>query len=1214
LAILEDLVGGVRVRGVIGDRAVTVVDAARLGQQAVNLTYRIEETGDVGSRLLYRADEASIEIVEAGAHWAFDAPGDRFRLTMEAMRLDLAHLFDPLLALSTSQVETLPHQIGAVYETMLHRQPLRFLLADDPGAGKTIMAGLLIKELMLRGDVERCLIVVPASLEVQWQDELYEKFKMDFRILGRGEIENAKTNAFAENNLVIARIDMLKQDEQMARLEDAEWDLVVVDEAHKMSATYDPSGEKRRTGRYKLGQLLAHPDRTRHLLLMTATPHRGKEADFQLFMQLLDEDRFEGRYRQGVHHADVSDLMRRLLKEEMVDFEGHRLFPERRAQTVTYALSEAERELYSAVTTYVTEEMNRADTAAQAEGGQGNSKRAVVGFALTTLQRRLASSPNAIYRSLERRRKRLEGTLEEVRTAQRQADRAELLGGAGISAELTGSRLGGFDAAELEDELDDRPDDERDAIVDAASAARTVAELEREIGQLRDLERRARVVVASAEDSKWVQLSDLLQNGEEMRDPRGKRRKLVVFTEHRDTLDYLHGKIGVLLGDPEAVVTIHGGMGREERRRAQELFVNDPDVLVLVATDAAGEGINLQRAHLMVNYDLPWNPNRIEQRFGRIHRYGQREVCHLWNLVAEGTREGDVFATLFRKLEVEADALGGRVFDVLGSLFEGESLRDLLLEAIRYGDDPKIRAKWNEVLEGVASRKHFEEVLREQALNAEHFGAARLAVVKDLMQRATVNRLVPHFIASFFREAFESLGGSISQREPGRFEITHVPSQLRNRSKQRGGHTPLLRRYERVCFDKKDIAYQGRPDASFVAPGHPLLDLTIEAVLERGEGILRRGTVLVDPRPEGEGVRAVFCIRHDITDGHTDARGRRRVISSELHFVEIGEGGEVRGTVQAPYLDYRPLRDGEVAVLGTRGRDDGSTPAFAGGGNGHLRQHAPSPSEVVEEWRHRDLEGQAVLYAVEHLVPAHAERVKEEREALVDKAKRQVWDRLTKEIMHWNGRAEDLKQKELAGKKPRLNSGRAWERAEGLKARRGKRMAELELERQVVPQAPVLVAGALIGRYEGLQHRLGQHERADHSAVADPEAKRRTELAAMAAVMAWEAERGYAPRDVSRENLGYDVESRDPVTGRLRFIEVKGRDADADTLTLTRNECMSGLNLRDDFWLAIVRARDGVAQGEPEYVRDAAYKVLVAEPRFPLVSVQVDMGKILALA
>jgi hypothetical protein len=625
--------------------------------------------------------------------------------------------------------------------------------------------------------------------------------------------------------------------------------------------------------------------------------------------------------------------------------------------------------------------------------------------------------------------------------------------------------------------------------------------------------------------------------------------------------------------------------------------------MVLVATDAAGEGINLQRAHLMVNYDLPWNPNRIEQRFGRIHRFQQKEVCHLWNLVAHQTREGTVFKTLLDKLEMEREALGGKVFDVLGKLFEGESLRDLLLEAIRYGDDPAVRDRLNQKIAAVAGREHFNAVLAEQALNTEQFGQGRLGQVKELMQRAEVNRLVPHFIASFFQEAFTSLGGALSQRERGRFEITHVPLELRRRERQSGHRVPLLKRYERICFDKALVHVDGRPDAQFVAPGHPLLDTAIETIQEREGALLRRGAILVDPRPtaQDEGVRTLFCIRHDITDGRALENDDRRVISSRFHFVDIGEDGHARGTVQGPYLDYEPLSAELAAAISAGAPGDG-----AGG---------EDLAALLAKWRGRNLEQTALGYAVEHLVPQHVAAVRDEREALVTKSLRAVHERLTKEISYWDARAEDLKNQEIAGKKPRINSGNARARAEDLALRLKKRTHELELEKQLVPRPPLIIAGALVLPASLLAALTPQPSApADRSLLADAAARRETEIAAMAAVMAWEAAHGFQPRNVMDENLGYDVESRDPATGRLRFVEVKGRDAGAETLTLTRNECMAGMNSRGDYWLAVVPVRDGMAAGEPRYVPDPVSRALTAEPRFGLVSVQLDIAKLLALA
>ncbi len=391
MAKLEELQPNASVRGILPDTAVSVVTVQWFGSEALELTYK-DPAGKVANQLLYRHDEPRLSIVEAGRPWSFDGDGALFRLVSEAHRIRLAHLFDPVLAVHTSLVDPLPHQITAVYEAMLPRQPLRFLLADDPGAGKTIMAGLLIKELIARGDLKRCLIVCPGSLSEQWQDELYRRFQLPFEILTNDKLEAARTgNWFLENNLVIARLDKMSRNEdlqQKLQAPDCGWDLVVCDEAHKLSATFF-GGEVKYTKRYKLGQLLG--TLTRHLLLMTATPHNGKEEDFQLFMALLDGDRFEGRFRDGVHQAEVSDLMRRMVKESLLKFDGTPLFPERIAYTVSYRLSEPEAALYKQVSDYVREEFNRA------EAVQNDKWAGTVGFALTILQRRLASSPKAIF-------------------------------------------------------------------------------------------------------------------------------------------------------------------------------------------------------------------------------------------------------------------------------------------------------------------------------------------------------------------------------------------------------------------------------------------------------------------------------------------------------------------------------------------------------------------------------------------------------------------------------------------------------------------------------------------------------------------------------------------------------------------------------------------------------------------------------------------------
>jgi len=1123
---LEDLTKGTQVQGILPNSIVAIVDAQWHGSDVVELTYK-DASGTLGNELVFRDREPTLEIITSGGAWSFTANGANFRLASEAHRIRLAYLFDPLLAVHTSLVEPLPHQITAVYGEMLTRQPLRFLLADDPGAGKTIMAGLLMRELLIRGDLHRCLVICPGSLAPQWQDELSQKFHLRFEILTNDRIESAVTgNAFSEMPLVIVRLDKLSRNQDLqAKLAQTDWDLVVCDEAHKMSASFF-GGEIKETKRYKLGKLLS--TLTRHFLLMSATPHNGKEEDFQLFMALLDGDRFEGRFRDGVHVADTSDLMRRLVKEDLLKFDGKPLFPERQASTIEYELSDLEAVLYKRVTEYVREEFNRAD-ALENEGRKGN-----IGFALTILQRRLASSPEAIYQSLLRRRERLQKRLRQEEVL-RQGSNAIIIEFKQV-----------LDLEDLEDDLEDIPDEEREAteqeVVDLATASRTIAELQIEIKLLEELEQLALRVRRSGKDKKWEELSNLLQNDAEMFNAQGHRRKLLIFTEYRDTLNYLTDRIRTLIGRNEAVVNIHGAMGREERRKMQEAFTQDIEVQVLIATDAAGEGINLQRAHLMVNYDLPWNPNRLEQRFGRIHRIGQTEVCHLWNLVAKGTREGDVYLALLKKIEAEQKALGGKVFDVLGKAIAGTELRELLIEAIRYGDQPEVRDRLNQVVHDKLDQQRLRELLEERALARDSMDIAKVQQIREEMERAEARRLQPHFIASFFLEAFTQLGGTLRQREPQRYEISHVPAVIRNRGRQIGVGEPLLLRYERICFEKGLISISGKPLAAFICSGHSLLDATIDLTLERHRDLLKQGTILVDENDSSEGTRALVYLEHSIQDARTNLNGSRRLVSRRMQYVEINPEGNTYNAGYAPYLNYRPLTDEEKGFV----------------------------EKVLEEsWLREDLEAKAKSYAIAHLVPQHLQELKQRKEELIAKTMTAVKDRLTKEINYWDHRAEELKMQEEAGKpNAKINSGKARQRADDLQARLMQRLEELEQERRLSPLPPVVVGGALVISIGLLQRMQGKQQATTAMFARETE---RVEQAAMTAVMEVERDLGYEPTDVSTQKCGYDIESRIPKTGQLRFIEVKGRIATGQTVTVTKNEIITALNKPENFILALVK-------------------------------------------
>ena len=1162
MTALDDIRHGAMIGGIVPDHPVQVLSVERIGSQAVNLVYRDPE-GSVAETTLYRDDESRLKIEAQGRPWSFDGDGALLRLVTEANRIALAHHFDPYLAIHTSLVDPLPHQISAVYGEMLPRQPLRFLLADDPGAGKTIMAGLLIKELIARADLERCLIVAPGNLVEQWQDELGEKFGLEFDILTRDMVDASRSgNPFDERHRLVARLDMLARDDELQEKlgQSAEWDLIVCDEAHRMSATYF-GGEVKYTKRYRIGQRLG--TMCRHFLLMTATPHNGKEEDFQLFMALLDGDRFEGRFRDGVHYADTADMMRRLTKEELLRFDGRPLFPERRAYTAKYELSSDEATLYSAVTDYVRTEMNRVQRFTESDGRKRNN----VGFALQILQRRLASSPAAIHRSLRRRRERLDADLAEARLAVK-----------GRQASFGVVAVGDDVLQDLDEYGQDEIDDIEDLIATRATTAQTVEQLSLEVETLERLETMALGVLRSGQDTKWAQLDRILDD-ELMIDSAGSRRKLIVFTEPKDTLLYLREKIAARLGNTDAVAVIHGAVTREDRRKIVNRFMQDSDLLVLVANDAAGEGVNLQRAHLMVNYDLPWNPNRIEQRFGRVHRIGQTEVCHLWNLVAAGTREGEVYARLLEKLEAAREALGGRVYDVLGELFEGTALKDLLFEAIRYGERDEIKARLFRKVDGAADHGHLIELLQRRALVNDTMPEAKVEELRLEMERAEAQRLQPCHVQSFFVEALRHLGGRLKRREEGRWEILQVPAVVRERDRQAGSGVIVQKKYERVCFDKSLVDRQ--PVAEFLYPGHPLVKAVISVVREQYDHLMKTGAVLVDDIDSGQDISAIFLLEHEVQDGRRTSGSRPHILSEKLQFVAIGKDGAVADAGIAPHLDFRPARPDEVALV---------------------------EDQLNENWLRNDLERTVTDFATAELARTHLTQVKKRRLPEIEKVEGQVRARLTKEINYWDARAFELKEHERSGKKTRLSSGNASRRAEELVERLNRRTAELEREK-LISSLPPRLRGGMVVVPRGLLEERGQHNASQTpDGFADnPAARLEVELAAMESVMAIERRLGNVPADISAQKIGYDILSYDPAARSQRFIEVKGRVDGADSVMITRKEIVTSLHEPEKFILAIVSVNEGFAAA-PRYVWGALDE---HEPPFEQTAIQFSLKRLL---
>lgn len=1162
--LLSDIQPKSKIKGLSSSGIVTVVTCEWIGQQAVKVVYESSD-GAVDSRILFEEECASLELIEGGQSWGFDADGNHLRLAIEANRIKLAHHFDPYLAIHTSLVTPLPHQITAVYGEMLSRQPLRFLLADDPGAGKTIMAGLLIKELIARGDLERCLVVAPGSLVEQWQDELGEKFNIEFDILSRDMIENARSgNPFSEKNHLIARLDMLARDEELQeKLQlSTEWDLIIADEAHRMSAT-EFGGEVKYTKRYQLGQRLGQI--CRHLLLMSATPHNGKEADFQLFMALLDGDRFEGKYREGMPTADTRDMMRRLTKEELLKFDGKPLFPERVANTVKYELSDEEASLYQAVTEYVRSEMNRVDRFADTD----NKKRVNVGFALQILQRRLASSPAAIHNSLKRRKERLQAELDEARL---------MLRGKSVASNLETSFISNDVLNNIDEYGQDDIDDFEERISTSATTAETVEQLEQEILTLTSLEAQAAGVLRSGKDTKWRELDKILDD-DLMTDSDGVRRKLVIFTEAKDTLMYLVEKIRTRIGKPEAVEYIHGGVLREERRNTIRRFMQDKELQVLVANDAAGEGVNLQRGHLMVNYDLPWNPNKIEQRFGRIHRIGQTEVCHLWNLVAAETREGEVYARLLEKLESARSALHGQVFDVLGDLFDGNALRDLLWEAIQYGERDDVKARLDEAIDGKVDKDYIRNILEKRKLTKDVMPEAKVQEIRLDMERAEVQRLQPFHIQGFFLEAFTHLGGKIKEREPGRYEIINVPVTIRERNRISGSGVRVGKSYERICFNKDHINHQ--PVAEFICPGHPLLEAVLGIVREKYNHLLKQGAVMLDQSDMSEDVQAVFLVEHEIHDGRKTSSGQQQTVSKKLQFATLDETGQVGFGGPAPHLNLNVLDDDQLALV---------------------------QDEISASWLSGPIEEQIKTFAILNLAQAHLKDVKERRLPEIDKVGREVQERLKMEIRYWDDRAMVLKEEEQAGKKTRVNWQNAERRADELTDRLKRRLAQIEEERAIAASPPVITGGLivvpqglLLKKASGGETTTMISERADN--------RREVELMAMQSVMDAERALGNQPEDVSAEKCGYDILSYDPKKNAQRFIEVKGRAAHADFVTVSANEIRACYNAKEKFVLAIVQVDSGFAN-QPRYV----WHPFDFEPSFDTRSINFELRDLLERA
>ncbi len=781
-------------------------------------------------------------------------------LGLEAIRFKFASLFDPLLAMHVSKIDPLPFQIEAVYGYILKLPKLRFLIADDPGAGKTIMAGLIIKELKLRRIINRVLIVSPGHLKDQWLREMKEKFQETFTLIDRYTFRACYgENPWEVHSQVITSIDFAKQEDILPSLSSVFWDLVIIDEAHKMAA-YKYGDKTSKTKRYKLGETLSK--NSKNLLFLTATPHKGDPENFRLLLDLLEPGFFatSDLIEESLRDRDNPLFIRRL-KEDLRDFEGKPIFTNRYAKTIKFRLSDEEKVLYNELSKYVVSQYNKAIN---------KDKKRNVAFALLILQRRMASSTYALLSSLERRKKRLENLLKEPELEKRTL--------------LT-------DLEEVEDyveEVEDYDEKERwkeEEKWETLTLAENKDELKREIETIEKLIAMAKEIVSGEKEVKLKELRKAIEEGLiKIREMQG-NEKILVFTESKDTLEYLVSKIKSW---GYSVNFIHGGMTLEDRIKAEKVFKNETQIMV--ATEAAGEGINLQFCHIMINYDIPWNPNRLEQRMGRIHRYGQQKDVYMFNLVAEDTREGEVLSKILDKLEEIRNAIGSdKVFDIIGDIFHGINLYQLILEAVA---NAKSLDEITKELDIKVDEKYINRIKESlgESLATRYIDYTR---IKEITEKAKEYRLVPEYVEEFFKKAFEKAGGRFKVRKDGFLSIESIPYELKAIADDynfKNKYGSLLKSYPRVTFDK-DTAFR-HPDVEFISFGHPLFEALLEWTHKKYLEMLKQGALFEDPSGRFDGI--IWFYEGEVKDGKGDIVGK---------------------SIMAIYQDHHGLKEVNPAII-----------------------------------------------------------------------------------------------------------------------------------------------------------------------------------------------------------------------------------------------------------------------------------------------------------
>ncbi len=999
-------------------------------------------------------------------------------LALEAKRYRYAALYNPTLAISVSKVDPLPHQIEAVWQVI--KQPrIRFLIADDPGAGKTIMAGLIAKELKLRNQVKRILIVSPGHLVTQWTQEMKVKFEENFT-----QVTRALVNAYPHENVwdreqqLITSMDFARQDEIRSAIANTHFDLIIVDEAHKMAA-YQYGDKTEKTKRYQLGECLSNS--TTHLLFLTATPHRGDPENFRLFLDLLEPGFFADatQIRESINNRENPLFIRRV-KEDLKDFEGKKLFLPRHVQTKPFRLgaeSEREMELYNALSEYIREQYNRFS--------EDSQKRNNIAFALVILQRRLASSTHALCISLQRRQKRLTELLESVTL---QVDTAP--------------------TDQQRDEIEDLGEAERwerEQQWEVLSVAENREELEDEIETLKHLERNAQQIIDSEKEIKLQQLKKALDE----LDTQYPNQKILIFTEYFDTLDYLQQKVK---NWGYSVSTIDGKMPHQKRVEAQQTFENETQVLI--ATEAAGEGINLQFCHLMINYDLPWNPNRLEQRMGRIHRYGQKKEVHVINLVASDTREGAVFNRLFEKLDTIRDALGrDRVYDVIGELFPKRNLAQLMLEAAASTRD---HAQLLDEIEASLDPKQLnlftdfnQDTLVSPFIN--------LPQVNELQQKAREHGLIPEYTREFFRKTLEIHNAQLRQRGDEFFSIPRIPTQIARMSQDeqfRQMYPSVVgKKYTKVTFDKAHASTDS--SVEFISFGHPLFEATLRYVEQEYTEDLKTGACFEDPDAKFNGVIAFY--EGEIRDG-TDA-----VAGKQL------------------FAFYLPENSGNVEQV---------NPVLIW----DFQEAEADPTS--EPLRIQELEAKIGSELRFHL-DQYKQELTEERERQVAIKRRYGIASLEQLILKLDGELLELGTRSESGEDVRLATQNKQQQKHHYEAEKEKLEKACRQEVTLSRKPPTFV-GAIGVRpaTDDAETKPAMHNRLEIEQIG------------MERATCYEKAQNCTVEDVSAENLGFDLRSKTP-DGKIRCIEVKAR-SDRAPVVLTSNEWFRAKQLKDDYFLYIV--------------------------------------------